>query len=394
MLRFASWLASGLFAVFVILLMLVGAMFAIAPSPPVGVEPITADAALFSIGLLGIMAVGTLVAKRHPINPIGWLLCGFCLAQILAPASYLYAIIAFYGTQQPLPGAAAAAWVTAWIWIPAIATLGLALLLFPNGRLPSRRWRWAVWIALGAVGASVGLGVALWPLRGPSLLAISDDFPGTAKVIGEIALPLTFASFVTGAASLIVRFLRSRGEERLQLKWLVFASAIAASGLIGLALADAALEGDPLWVDLLGTLGVMGIPAAVGIAIFRYQLYAIDRIISRTLSYALLTGAMAAVYFGSILLLGPVLRPVTGSNDLAVAGSTLAAAALFAPARRRIQSAVDRHFNRRRYDAAVTMDAFTARLRDTGELETLHVDLTSTITKALQPVHFSLWLRQ
>ena len=394
MLRGAKWLAYWLFGVFVLLLVLVGVMLAIAPSPPVGVEPITADAALFSVGLLGMMAVGALVAGRHPANPIGWLLCGFCLAQILSPVSYLYAIIAFYGTEQPLPGAAIAAWVTAWIWIPAIAVLGLALLLFPDGRPPSPRWRWAVWIAAGAIGASVRLRVALWPQRGPGLLAIGDNFPGLARVTGDVALPLTFASFVIGAASLIVRFLGSRGEERLQLKWLVFATAIAASGLIGLALADAFLEGDPLWVDLLGALGVMGIPVAMGIAIFRYQLYAIDRIISRTVSYALLTGTMVAVYVGGILLLGPVLRPLAGSNDLAVAGSTLAAAALFTPARRRIQSAVDRRFNRRRYDAALTVDAFTTRLRDAGELETLHVDLASTITEALQPAHLSLWLRE
>lgn len=215
-----------------------------------------------------------------------------------------------------------------------------------------------------------------------------------ASVPGNISLALTFASFVAGAVSLIFRFLRSRGEERLQLKWLMFATGVAASGLIGLAVADAGREGDPLWVDLVSTLGILGIPAAIGIAIFKYRLYAIDRIISRTVSYALLTGVLVAVYVGGVLVLGPVLRPVTGSNDLAVAGSTLAVAALFSPARRRIQSSMDRRFNRRRYDAARTVEAFSARLREEVDLNALRSDLTSTVRETLQPAHVSLWLRE
>lgn len=391
--RAAVLLALGLFGLFTLLLGTVGLMWVIASPPPPGVEPITADAALFSLGLFGIMTVGVLVGSRHPTNPIGWLLCAFCLVQILAPLSYLYAIVGFYGTEQRLPGAAVAAWLTVWIWIPAIAILGLALLLFPDGRPPSRRWRWAVWIAVGGIASSIVLGATLWSSRGASFLSLGDDFPGMARVPGNVALALTFASFVTSAVSLVFRFHRSRGDERLQLKWLMFATAVAAAGLIGLAFADATFEGDPLWIDLLGTLGVLGIPVAMGIAIFKYRLYAIDRIISRTLSYTLLTGAMAAVYAGGILLSGWMLRPLAGSDGLAVAGSTLAAAALFSPARRRIQLAVDRRFNRRRYDAALTVDAFTARLRNEGNLDTLQSDLITTINEVLQPRSLSVWFR-
>ena len=390
----AAPVALGLFGVFVLLGVAVGILTVIAPPPPTGVEPVTADAALFAGALLGIMSVGILVALRHPANPIGWLLCGFCLLQILAPASYLYAILAFGGVGPPLFGAETAAWISVWLWIPAIALLGLALLLFPDGRPPSSRWRWGTWTAVGGLGVAVGLGVALWPRRGVELLAVGDDFPGAANIPGNLALALCFASFVVGAVSLVVRFLRSRGEERLQLKWLMFAAGIAASGLIGLAVTDAVLETDPIWVDMFSTLGVMGIPAAMGVAIFKHRLYAIDRLISRTLSYTILTGVMAGVYVGSSLLLGSMLRPITGSNDLAVAGSTLAAAALFSPARRRIQSAMDRRFNRRRYDAALTMEAFSRRLRSTGDMESLRMDLTSAITEVLQPTHLSLWLRQ
>ncbi|MEX1004673.1 MAG: hypothetical protein WD156_04810 [Acidimicrobiia bacterium] len=390
----AAPVAAGLFGVFALLVVAVGVMTVIAPPPPPGVEPVTADATLFTVGLFGIMAVGALVAGRHPANPIGWLLCGFCLLQILGPVSYLYAIVAFGGSDPPRFGAETAAWMSVWTWIPTIAVLGLALLLFPDGRPASSRWRWAVWIAVGGIGASVALGVALWPQRGVELLALGDVFPGAANIPGNLALALCFASFVAGAVSLVVRFLRSHGEERLQLKWLMFAAGIAASGLIGLALADAALESDPFWVDMLSTLGVMGIPAAMGVAIFKHRLYSIDRIISRTLSYTILTGVMAGIYAGSSLLLGSMLRPLTGSNELAVAGSTLAAAALFSPARRWIQSAMDRRFNRRRYDAAQTMEAFSARLRSTGDMETLRVDLTAAVTETLQPTHLSLWLRE
>jgi len=392
--RGATRLAWGLFGLFVLLLSLVGVTTAIAPSPPPGVEPITADATIFSVGLLGIVAVGTLVAGRQPANPIGWLLCAFGFVQVLAPLCYSFAIVGFSGRAQPLPGAAVAAWVSAWIWIPAIAVLGLALLLFPNGRLPSARWRPAAWAAIAGMGASLALGAALWPQRGLGLLTVGDEFPGWAGAFGNIALVLTFGSFVAGAVSLIVRFRRSQGDERLQLKWLMLATGVAATGLIGLALADAALESDPLFVDMLGTLGIPAMPIAMGIAIFKYRLYEIDRLISRTLSYALLTGVLVAVYTGSILLLGSVLRPLAGSNDLAVAGSTLAVAALFSPARRRIQELVDRRFYRSRYDATRMVEAFSARLRDEVDLETLRADLTVLVKETLQPASVSVWLKE
>lgn len=391
---FTGRLAMVLFGLFLLILGATGVMILIAPAPPPGVAPITADAVVFSVGLIVMAAVGALVAGRHPDNPVGWLLGAFCLIQVLAPSTYLYAIIALAGNGEPLPWGAQAAWLTSWIWIPAIGILALALLHFPDGRLPSSAWRFARWLAIGGLIASVALGVALWPERGIELLAMGDDFPGVAGVIATLALVLTFLSFVVGATSLIARFRRSRGEVRLQLKWLMFASGVAAFSLIGLALADIALESDPIWVDVLSTLGFVGIAVAIGVAIFKYRLYAIDLIISRTVTYALLTGLMLTVYTGSTLVLGSVLQPVVGSNALSVAASTLLSAALFSPARRRIQSRVDRRFNRARYDAEMMAHAFGARLIHESDLEILRADLAETVVQALHPSHLALWVRE
>jgi hypothetical protein len=387
-----AWAAYPALGVFLALLAGVGVMIASGPDPPPGVEPITGDAVFLSGGLVAIAAVGALVARRHRRNPIGWLLLAFCLVQVLSPFTYLYAIGAYAGPRD-LPAAEVAAWMTAWLWIPAIALLGLALLHFPDGRLPSSRWRWVRRTALFGVLISLVLAAALWPERGSGLLAIGDDFPGLAAPAANAALPLTFLSFVLSAASLVFRFRASRGEARLQLKWLMFAAAVAAGGLAAFALADLFLDHDPLWIDLLSSLGIVGIPVAMGIAIFKYRLYAIDRIISRTVSYALLTGAMAVLYVAGTLLLGALLRPLAGANDLAVAGSTLAVAGLFSPARRSIQTFVDRRFNRARYDAALTVDAFVARVRDVAELATLRADLMTTVAKTVHPAHVSVWVR-
>jgi len=387
-----AWAAYPALGVFVALLAGVGVMIATGPEPPPGVEPITADAAFISGGLVAIAAVGALVARRRRSNPTGWLLLAFCLVQALSPFTYLYAIGAYAGPGD-LPAAEVAAWLTTWLWIPAIALLGLALLHFPDGGLPSPRWRWVRRTVLAGVVASLVLAAALWPERGSGLLALGDDFPGLAGPVANVALPLTFLSFVVSAASLVFRFRASRGEARLQLKWLIFATAIAAGGLVAYALADLFLDRDPLWIDLLSSLGIVGIPVAMGIAIFKYRLYAIDRIISRTVSYALLTGAMGVLYASGTLLLGALLRPLAGANDLAVAGSTLAVAGLFSPARKRIQAFVDRRFNRARYDAALTVDAFLARVRDVAELATLRADLMTTVAQTVHPAHVSVWVR-
>ncbi len=386
-------LAFALFALFGVLLATLAVMILWAPPPPPGVAPITSDAAFFSLALLGIMAVGALVAGRHPANPVGWLLCAFCLLQLLSPLTYVYAAAAFTDGWS-LPGGGVAAWLTAWLWIPAIAVIGMALLLFPDGTLPSREWRWAVMASAGGLAASLALGVALWPRRGVGLLTLGDDFGGVSEIPATMALVLCFLTFVAGAASIVFRFLRSQGESRLQIKWVMYATCLAAAGLVGFAYADAALAADPVWVAVLSTLGLLAIPAAMGVAIFRYRLYAIDRIISRTVSYALLSGGMLAVYTVASLILSSLLQPVAGSNELAVAGSTLTAAAVFTPARRRIQSTVDRRFNRSRYDAVLTIETFTGRLRSERDFDSLSSDLISAVSATLQPAHVSLWLQR
>jgi hypothetical protein len=315
-----------------------------------------------------------------------------------------------YGLRVASPGSvpfpAAIGSVGEWMWAPAVG-LGICLiLLFPDGRLPSRRWRPLAWLS-GAAIFLVSAGFALSPGPMEGLLGIRnpfglEEYPWIADAAQGVIL-LLFLCILASAASLVLRFLRSGGEEREQIKWLAFAASIL--GLVGFSsfvipgiiVPDATGGANRLWENLLEdavTLSFAGVPVAVGVAVLKYRLYDIEVVINRTLVYGTLTATLVALYFGGIVVLQRVFVFLTGQKStLAVVASTLLIAALFNPLRRRIQSFIDRSFYRRKYDARKTLEAFSAKLRDETDLESLNNDLVGVVRETMQPAHVSLWLR-
>jgi hypothetical protein len=336
---------------------------------------------------------GAVLASRRPRHPVGWLLLVLGLSAAWAgvpPAYAAYGLLA-------RPGALPAAHAVARYWPITVVTTqtaaSFALLLTPTGRLPSPRWRWWARVTLAAaVILLVALAVARGPLD-PRYQVLGGPFDlrgqgGVLLVVNQLALAATTLAVVVGAASLVVRFRRARGVERQQLRWLAWAAAVAVLGaavaLGGLAVGATALV---TWA-ISSTFAVM--PLAIGAAILRYRLYDLDHIISRTLGYGLLTVLLGGGYAAVVLGLGQLLGR---DSSLAVAAATLAAAAVFQPARRRIQQAVDRRFNRRRHDAAQKIAAFSDRLRDQVDLDALHTELLAVVDQTMQPTQASLWLR-
>jgi hypothetical protein len=335
---------------------------------------------------------GALIVSRRPSHPIGWLLCAFGLANGLAAFAAEYAIYGLVSTPGAAPGAGALAWVTSWLFAVNLALLTALLLLFPSGRPPSPRWRWVLWLASVGNGLVVIGALALWPLRGAVLLQTDGPEPaGILAELGNVGFWAALAALLAAGASLVVRFRRARGVERQQLKWLLYAVVIAILGTPLLSLAPSRTP--ELAVDLASALLIALIPVAVGLAILRYRLYDIDRLISRTLVYGLLTVILGLGYAAGSLVF--VLVAGTGADPPSwlVAAATLAAAAIFRPARRRIQAAVDRRFNRRKYNSAQTIQAYSTRLRDQIDLDTLSTELLAVVDQTMQPTRISLWLR-
>jgi hypothetical protein len=353
--------------------------------------------------------MGALLAVRRPRNPIGWVLLVMGLSYAAYPFVTWYTAAALFVAGDPLPAWRAVAWAGNWVWGPSLACLGLALLLFPTGRPPSPRWRPVAWVAVAATAAVMVLGagqpgtlqVAAF-VTDPSVTARLTNPLGVAVLspwLVEPVLLVILATQVLAAGSLLVRFRRSRGVERQQLKWVAYAALLLGLHQGGLALAHlAGLTGPdwtvPLWVRLVENLTFGFLFVAIAVAVLRYRLYEIDRLINRTLVYGLLTALLGAVYAGIVLILGPLFGGIGAEPpSWAVAGATLAAAALFQPARRRIQQAVDRRFNRRRYDTTKTIEAFTARLREEIDLDTLSGELLAVVNQTMEPTRASLWLR-
>jgi hypothetical protein len=335
---------------------------------------------------LACSAVGLLIVSRRPGNVIGWIYALVALALAAGEAAGGYA-------RRSLPGAAWAALLPDLMWLVA-TPLGVAmlLLLFPTGRLPGPRWRPVAWATVVATVAVV-VGSALTPgpveffpqFQNPLGLAAAGP---VLDLIVQVAFVVLTAGVFAAAGSLILRWRRARGVERQQLKWLAYAAAMLVVAQVG-----ASLLPRTLFLVVTMVTSVL-FPAATGIAVVRYRLYEIDRIINRTLVYGLLTATLGLVYAGLVLVLGPLFGGVTNKPpSWAVAAATLAAAALFQPARRRIQQAVDRRFNRRRYNAAQTIEAFSARLRNQIDLDTLSAELLAVVDQTMEPTRVSLWLR-
>ena len=331
--------------------------------------------------VLAFATVGALVASRRPRNAIGWLL-------LLAGFSY---VIGGLSETAGVDESALVAWVGEWIWLVGIgpvATFGL--LLFPTGHLPSPRWRPVAWLAAAGLVVSVGA-VAFKPGHfEDSTIENPVGIPWLPHWAGTAALLVLLAALAGSIASLVARYRAAGALERGQLKWLLYAAAIVAARRRGHRTARGpARRHGRRHHERGGHATLATVPVAMGIAILRHRLYDIDLVIRRTLVYAVLTASLAATYLALVLLVGLAV----GRSGLAVAVSTLAVAALFRPALARIQAAVDRRFYRRRYDAALTLEAFGARLRDELDLEALGTDLRGVVQDTVQPEHVSLWLR-
>jgi hypothetical protein len=339
---------------------------------------------------------GAVLASRRPGHSVGWLLLAFgLLPQALTGAAEGYARYGLLARPGALPAADSLAALASVTFIPGLGLIGFILLLTPTGSLPSAGWRWWAWVAAAVPVAflvSWLLGVPqldpdepLGAVRNPlAIRALADPL----QAVYGVAAPATALTMVVAAVSLVLRFRRARGVERQQLRWLTVAAALAPLAVLVTA---AGLVTEHLTVAGWAIGGYLALlPLAIAAAIARYRLYDLDRIISRTLAYGLLTVLLGLGYAGVVLGLGQLLGR---DSSLAVAGATLAVAALFQPARRRIQQVVDRRFNRRRYDAARTIQAFSARLRDEVDLDTLTAELLAVVDQTMQPTQASLWLR-
>jgi hypothetical protein len=336
---------------------------------------------------LAVPVTGFVLASRRPGNRIGWLFLAAGLTVGLHAISIRYALHALVADPGSLPAGRAVAWLSLLTWVIPIALLGFLFLLFPTGRLRSRRWSPAAWFAGGAFAlATAGLliaGARLWV----------DPFavygPGTPTgLTGVLFLGTGFlvsAGLLVSVVALVVRFARSAGEERLQLKWCAWAALVLA------VVFAASIEMNSAVANILQSLAFLCLWTAIAVAVLKYRLYDIDRVISRTLAYAIVTGLLVGVYAGLVLLATRVLSVHT---PVAVAASTLAAVALFNPLRHRVQQSVDHRFNRARYDADKAIAAFTARLKDAVDLRAVQDDLAGVVHQTLEPAHVSVWISQ
>ena len=338
--------------------------------------------------------VGALVVARLPGNRVGRIFLGLGVLGGVAHLLVGCADLTLPDGPGPRALGEASAWATTWLWAPlTFVPLTFALILFPDGRLPSARWRPFPWLAALGIGAFSAY-LALSPESGDGRFGLEgnpyalEGADTALRIVGLLGLAVVPA-FVASVAAIIVRFRRSRGEERQQLKWLAYGGTVAtAAFVVGGMVLDERSGVDPVVAAALSL-----IPIAIAIAILRHRLYDVDLVINRTLVYGSLTAVLAGCYAGLVLVLQLALGPVTPEGALPVAFSTLAVAALFRPARSRIQALVDRRFYRRKYDAQRTLEAFAARLRNEFDLDVLRDELVGAVMATVQPSHVSVWLR-
>lgn len=352
--------------------------------------------AVFSVAYL---TVGLLITTRRPHNVIGWL---FLISALLSGAQTAATSYGEYALRLGREGGAVGLWISGWIWLPAVAVIVLTLLLYPNGRLPSPRWRWA---AVGLIPVTT-LATLLWAVAAPpeaasgqsaftvDPLGLASDHP--LRALAGPSLLLLTAWFLIAAASLVARMRGGTAVERQQVKWIAFGAALlgltlGASVVASLVAPDAAFAKA---TQIVSVAAVLLIPIAATVAILRYRLYDIDLLINRTIVYGAVSALLLAAYAAAVVVLQTVLRPITGGSEFAVALSTLLVAALFQPVRASVQRTVDRRFYRSRYDTARTLDAFGARLRDQVDLDSVRAHMVAVLHETVRPTHASVWLRE
>jgi hypothetical protein len=398
--RAAAWLAWASCALSLALLVggivLSSAASSTIPALPSGGETEDGSVVANLITLLPFSAVGAIIASRQPRNTIGWLFCSVGVTIGLNSFAGDYAefwLASGFGMSSL---GETAAWFSSWLWILLVyVPMSFLLLLFPDGRLPSPRWRPVAWgVALGTAGSVAGFALRSGPLEDfPQIVnpyGVEVPVMGMVGVTGSI---VAVASMVASAISLIVRLRRSESEQRQQIKWLAYGGVVMVATICvgGLVI----LWSVPVSI-LIMSVSLLGLPVFTGIAIVKYRLYDIDLLINRTLVYAALTGSLALVYLGGVAATQATFQAFTGQGELpqlAIVISTLVIASLFNPLRRRIQSLIDRSFYRSKYDARKTLETFSTKLRDETGLETLTSDLVGAVAETMQPTHVSLWLR-
>ena len=342
--------------------------------------------------------VGWLIATRRPGNAIGWVFIVIGLSQAVDTFAGQYGVVGLVTAPGSLPAADLVAWIAVWAWAPGFTLLlTYSVLLFPDGQLPSPHWRPVAWLsAIALMLLVVPVAIVAWGSRGPGLLGsgpVESTNPTVAMILGFqfIGLILLVISGLGSISGLIVRFRRSTGVERAQLKWFVAAGVIEVVSLS----ASAFVTVPGLLLNTILTIAVSPLlPLAATVAIFRYRLYDIDRIVSRSVAYAAVTGLLAMLFVGLIVALQAALAPVTENSSIAVAGSTLVVAAVFQPLRRRVQGVVDRRFNRARFDADRVASGFAGRIRDQVEAGAVIVALDEAIDRTVQPVSTGVWIRE
>ena len=356
-----------------------------------------------AVALLAYPTVGAIVASRRPNNLVGWILCVIGLLFGVEAFAEAYAYYALAAGPDSLPGGVYMAWFSdKLLWLPGLF-LGSALLvlLFPSGRLLSRSWRAVVCLAVGGSAITALLFATspgrISPYRISNPFGIEANLHSILQLLGSLGMATLLVCCVIAVISVFVRLQSAEGEERQQIKWFAYAAAVLLSTFfLGLPLAAVIAAIGLGWAAPIPiVIGILAIPAAVGVAMLRYRLYDIDLIINRTLVYGSLTTMLALLYFGGVTATQALFRSITGQEklpQLVVVASTLLIAALFNPLRRRIQSFIDRSFYRRKYDAAKTLEGFSMKLRDETDLEALRDDLVGVVRETMQPAHVSLWL--
>ncbi len=355
----------------------------------------------FSIAIgLASATVGAVVVIKVPGNPIGWLFMAGGLLGSVQGAAEEYAVAGILAAPGTLPAPRVAAWLSGWIWIPAeAAMLAFLPLVFPSGHLPSRRWQPLAWFDAGCAALAT-LGAMFLPGRLDNAAYLDNPYALVRAIPGDdrwvAYLPLV-AAIAAGGIALALAFRQSRGVRHQQLKWLAFSVALAGAALALIPLGSSGIGVLPTWASKLAQIlvvaGILGIPVAAGIAVLRYRLWDIDRIISRTVAYAVVTAVLASSFAVLVVLLQGLLAPFTESSALAVAGSTLAVAAIFQPLRRRIQAVVDRRFNRAHVDAVLAEQEMASLIRDQVDTSAVVRVLVAETERTVQPASAGIWIR-